>query len=670
MLKLTLSLIISLFSFAYAFSSESQLSDLENIEFNFEEFFYYRDIKLPPKIQTEKKGDLAKKINLFEKYQKENSPKQDEILFDIISDYFELFDFNNAFKYTKFLENDGKISSNKEVVGKANLILGDIFNYLGMPEAAAYYYFLADKFLSNNKWYQACIYLRIGGVYWHLEDYATAENYIDAALDISSTDNFENLKIISLIYMAGVYAKTNRFDDSIAELKNAKSAISASLNKNWFNLILNITYGITYYEGGRFNEAVQFFETAVQESKKIGSLYYQSDAILYLAKICFAQNEFEKAIKYSNNSILVNEQNSAGGSINLFIDNYKLLSDIYSKIGNYDLAYKYLKEMNFYINKKGEQRRIFNLNLIDLRINEVRDQMLDVRLKYDDLTVTRLTERNKYYLYGITLAVFVIFIVIVLFFIRNRYVQKLNLLNKSLDQLVIDRTEALNSSVKSLEMEIEERKKLQVLMANVVEREQKRIAMDLHDNLGQILVGISFQSKFVYSKLKSFMDAKVEAVFSEILKNMQYASVIVRNMARLTSSIDLEREGLLSCIEKYCTYIRNSFGLACSLITPSKDESKQIEEYDLDWKMNVYRIIQEAVNNAVKHSRAKSITIFLDSKNLVIKDDGCGMAIDNNSDGIGLRIMKGRAELIKAKLIIASEINAGTSITCSFLKKG
>jgi len=154
MLKQFFCLVVLFFCLINVFSSEPNSSELKNTELNFEEFFYYRDIKLPQNLQNKKKQELSKKIEIFNTYQKENNPKEDEILFDIISDYFELFDFNNAFKYTQILENVGKIKGDYDVVGKANLILGDIFNYLGMPEAAAYYYFLADKFgQSHPAWH-------------------------------------------------------------------------------------------------------------------------------------------------------------------------------------------------------------------------------------------------------------------------------------------------------------------------------------------------------------------------------------------------------------------------------------------------------------------------------------------------------------------------------------
>jgi len=89
---------------------------------------------------------------------------------------------------------------------------------------------------------------------------------------------------------------------------------------------------------------------------------------------------------------------------------------------------------------------------------------------------------------------------------------------------------------------------------------------------------------------------------------------------------------------------------------------------------HIYRIAQEAVSNALRHARAKHIEIALSASNgaieLDVRDDGCGIPDDSEDAGMGLKIMRYRAELIKASLKIDTAPGSGTLVSCTLNKPG
>jgi signal transduction histidine kinase len=98
-----------------------------------------------------------------------------------------------------------------------------------------------------------------------------------------------------------------------------------------------------------------------------------------------------------------------------------------------------------------------------------------------------------------------------------------------------------------------------------------------------------------------------------------------------------------------------------------------VEVADATVATHLYRIAQEAVNNALKHSKTKKINVSLVQSRqqlvLAVRDDGCGFSHPAlNHDGMGLRVMRYRADLIGAKLDITGQSGKGTCVTCTLRK--
>ena len=186
----------------------------------------------------------------------------------------------------------------------------------------------------------------------------------------------------------------------------------------------------------------------------------------------------------------------------------------------------------------------------------------------------------------------------------------------------------------------------------ITEREQRRIGQDLHDSLGQILTGIGFISKMLEQKLlaKSLHEAEQAA---EITKLVSEAVGQTSSLVKVLNPVRLHEDGLSFALEELAYNMKRIFGVTCDF----KCEEPVYINKDESIVKNLYRIVQEAINNAIRHGGAKNILICLASSNpgvtLTIQDDGSGFS-DSSKDngGQGLKIMKYRAKTIGASLHI------------------
>src|SRR5271170_2195079 len=170
--------------------------------------------------------------------------------------------------------------------------------------------------------------------------------------------------------------------------------------------------------------------------------------------------------------------------------------------------------------------------------------------------------------------------------------------------------------------DITERKGLEEAILEISAREQRRIAQDLHDGLGQHLTGIAFMSKVLEAKLsdKALPEA-VEA--AQIVKMVNQAIDNTRQLARGLHPVAAEPLGLMAALKKWASEVEELFHIRCAF------ECKHaVQIYDVNLATHLYRIAQEAVNNAIRHGKSKNIAIELSGRKgagiLSIQDDGDG----------------------------------------------
>lgn len=206
----------------------------------------------------------------------------------------------------------------------------------------------------------------------------------------------------------------------------------------------------------------------------------------------------------------------------------------------------------------------------------------------------------------------------------------------------------------------------EVLEAGV--REQQRIGQDLHDGLCQELAGIQFLTSTLARQLESVSPGAAEQA-KEISVFVRASMGHARTLARRMMPVDLEKRGLIATLQEFVTTTAKLTDIRCEF---HSEESVLI--CDQTTAAHIYRIVQEAFNNAIKHSKASTLSLLVrsdgDSTMVSVADDGIGLpqtASRPEGEGMGLRTMTYRAGLIGAKLDIQSAgAGRGTIVTCAF----
>jgi len=206
---------------------------------------------------------------------------------------------------------------------------------------------------------------------------------------------------------------------------------------------------------------------------------------------------------------------------------------------------------------------------------------------------------------------------------------------------------------------------LEKQIIEISDREQSRMGQELHDGLCQHLVGIGFASELLRENLSH--KALPEAVRAEKIADMvNQAITLARQLARGLYPVRLEIDGLPSALDELAQRARLLHSVDCEFVSEGS-----VQIHDPAAGFNLYRIAQEAVNNAVKHSRCKRLSLSLeaveDEITLAIKDDGIGIpTAPVNPEGMGMHIMNYRAQVIGASLNIRRGIAGGSVVTCSY----
>jgi PAS domain S-box-containing protein len=212
-----------------------------------------------------------------------------------------------------------------------------------------------------------------------------------------------------------------------------------------------------------------------------------------------------------------------------------------------------------------------------------------------------------------------------------------------------------------LEREVAERARLEREVIESCAREQRRIAYDLHDGVGQQLVSIALSAKLLEEQLRPRQPDEAEKA-SAIVKLANEAA----RQARLTAR-SLEGAAGVGDLKTALESLAISISQNCRVKSMVKANAASLP-ISAPVAAQLYRIAQEAVHNAIEHGAAREVLIQLTTGNrdmvLTVQDDGQGFEAKTNGHGMGLRIMRYRAQCIGGSCEVHSGPDKGTVVSC------
>src|SRR6266404_1832166 len=203
---------------------------------------------------------------------------------------------------------------------------------------------------------------------------------------------------------------------------------------------------------------------------------------------------------------------------------------------------------------------------------------------------------------------------------RQKSEEDLRRAHEELELRVERRTADLRAANLKLQNVIEERKRLENELLEIAESERRRIGFDLHDDLGQKLTGVSMMIKALEQRLAPeqhpcLPDArKIHGLIEEVIHH-------THNLAHQFGSLDVKGDDLATVLKGLAENVKRMFNISCGF-----NSKGTLTELPQNTTLQLYKIAQEAVSNAIKHGKATQVSIGLARKNelliLTIKNDG------------------------------------------------
>jgi PAS domain S-box-containing protein len=213
--------------------------------------------------------------------------------------------------------------------------------------------------------------------------------------------------------------------------------------------------------------------------------------------------------------------------------------------------------------------------------------------------------------------------------------------------------------------DITEKKTLERETLEVAAREQTRIGQGLHDGLGQELTGLGLMAKTLMQLLPN--SSKERQIVDHLVAGFQRVHEQARSLARGLMPVDIQDFGLADALRELTERLSEQTGLSVSFRADA-----QVANLDHPTATHLFHIAQEALTNSLRHGQPRHIAVTLvdecNAVRLAVHDDGIGICSRYNGKGLGIRIMRHRADQIGGVLQIDSANGRGTLVTCTLTK--
>lgn len=386
----------------------------------------------------------------------------------------------------------------------------------------------------------------------------------------------------------------------------------------------------------QFDKAEENYQKALEIRKKINDTVGIAENYSYLGDVYFTKNDFKKAINFYQKTTDITDKHKYLG---LSQDTYRKISECYEVLGDKENALLNFKK--FSALKDSLVNQDTNSKIAELEVkfdtNEKEKQLLQKQAEVE-------TSRIKF---SVAIVFAILASIIGFLFYRQQ-----RLKNKQQHQ---------EFELKSAMAQIENQNKLQ--------EQRLSISRDLHDNIGAQLTFIISSlenTKFGIPNLETAVEKRLDKI-SDFTRN---TIVELRDTIWAMNKSDFTMEDLSSRIFNFVEHAQSAnqniqFNF-------SIDEKLKNKKFSSVVGVNLYRTIQESVNNAMKYANANHIIInaekFKQGLKIEIKDDGKGFDTENVDLGNGLLNMKKRMEEIDGNFSIISEIGKGTSVNVELEK--
>ena len=493
---------------------------------------------------------------------------------------------------------------------------------------------------------QAITIGNIGNLYYELEQNKPAEQFYRKSLALARKTKHLMTEGNDLVNIGGIKFETAVKNDSLVNRSELDSALFYFLEAETILLQLNATYNLcaVYNNIGRiysikkdYQKALSFFEKGLQARIILEDKFGIGLSYINLAQTEKILGNNKKNIEYLNKA----------SELFLNLKNYLNLKQAYSKLAE---AYEFKKDfetsLKFHQLYASYKDSIYN--------EDNAKQMAEMQTKYDvekkDLELAKnkaeieSKEKQAFIKNIIIIAIIILSILIVItgvLFYRKKQIEQ----QAKLDSEIAYQKEIRTKAILDAE-----------------EKERRRIAQDLHDGVGQMLSAAKLNLSNLDSKITTQTEEQklaMQNALSLVDDSVKEVRAVSHNMMPNT----LIKLGLASAVREFITKLGNAPTLKVDLEIVGLDTrlDNQVETV-------LYRVIQEIVNNIIKHAKASQISMQLirheSELNIMIEDNGVGFDTNqlDSFEGIGLKGIQTRIEFLNGNVHFDSSVGRGTTV--------
>jgi len=528
-------------------------------------------------------------------------------------------------------------------IGSAYINLGLLHNNNNDYETATYYYLEAEKiYLKDNPQSNdlAVLYSNLSIAYGTINKFDEGIKYSSKGLAFAKRTNDKGNLLNALYAYGGNLVTAKRGGDS--GLKILDTARQMAIEMNNQNMVYSCDFmsAMYYYNTKQYQKAIDYYTACLEFARKynfaagIGNNFLNISANeAELKKPKLAAAHLDSSAKYLDYSLI-------SASKQMYFENY---AEVYKQLGNFTKAFAYKDSVAVIKDSLYQADNIRQIEFRQARYNYEKKQnevaQLEADKKVQQLSISQKTTLN-YILIGGAL----VLLLISLLTYRN-YKQKQKLQQQRIAEL--ETQQKLTATEAVLKGE---------------EQERTRLAKDLHDGLGGMLSGIKFSMNSMKGNL--IMTPDNAQAFERSMDMLDSSIKEMRRVAHNMMPEALVKFGLDTALKDFCNDINQSGALKVNYQSIGLENS----HIDQTTAITIYRIVQELINNTMKHAAASTAIVQVTKSNgqlsVTVEDDGKGFdpVILQQAKGIGWTNIQSRIDFLKGKLDIQSATGRGTSV--------
>lgn len=552
-----------------------------------------------------------------------------------IGDCFMDFQKDSAYYYYKESEKIFRKINNHDRLAKVLYNKAYLLYYEGNYIESEIEVIKALNLLKNEKnllYLYRCYSLQ-GSNHLELEEYEKALIYFREASNVlielqkqnKDIDSFYDYNITNIIDICNVYDEQKNYSKSVIELKKILKSNQVKDFPNLYHAVIG-NLGYSLMKNGKYEEAREYFKKAIEITKNNKNTQGYLYKIINYGEYHLLTKDTLKAKELFNEALLLSKKLNNGKEILKSLD----FLSVADKPNATNYKSEYIRINDSIIKKQRENREKF------ARIEYETDQVEEEN--------KILSSKNLLLLSGLSLSIAVFSIVLI---IRNRISRKKEL-------YLIQQKELADEELFNLT------KEFQTSLVEAKETEQKKLSKELHDGIVNKIYGI----RMMLGSLNANSDETSKSQRLGYIKELHKLESEVRDLSHDLNADFSKYVGEFNFLLEQLVQNNNSIGNThfVSEIAPEIDWNM----YSSVVKINIYRILQELLQNVTKYAQAQNCHVTIAELNnylvIEIKDDGIGFNINSVSKGIGLKNIKERAKSIDSEIEIKSNTNEGTTV--------